>query len=74
MEGEHTMTLVEFLKEFEKVPRATEIIFGNGNLQFYRTKWRGDKLLQIEFNHNTWPSVYDKEEMKEARKVGLFIP
>jgi hypothetical protein len=30
-----------------------EVIFGGGNLEFYRTKQRGDKLVQIEFSQQT---------------------
>ena len=30
-----------------------ELYFGNGNLHFYRTKLRGDKLVQIEFDEDT---------------------
>jgi len=74
MENQHTMRLADFLREFEGVPSETDIQFGNGNLRFYRTKWRGEKLLQIEFDKNTWPSVYDASEMQLARKAGLPIP
>ena len=71
MENQYTMKLGDFLDQFKGVSRDTDLMFGSGNLEFYRTKWRGDSLLQIEFQHNTWPSVYDEEEMKQARKVGL---
>lgn len=39
--------LINHLKVFD--PKS-EIIFGDDHLTFYRTKGRGDKLVQIEFN------------------------
>ena len=43
-------TLREHLKLFSD---DHEVIFGNGNLEFYRTKLRGEKLVQIEFSQMT---------------------
>jgi len=48
------MTVKEFKKEIEGLPDDSEIIFGSGNLSFYRIKRRGDDCFQIEFNE-----VYD---------------
>ena len=39
--------LIEHLKIFDK---DTELMFGSDELTFYRTKRRGDNLVQIEFN------------------------
>lgn len=40
--------LIDHLKVFDK---NSEVIFGNSDeLSFYRTKSRGEKLVQIEFN------------------------
>lgn len=39
--------LIEHLKVFDK---DSELIFGSDELTFYRTKGRGEKLVQIEFN------------------------
>ena len=39
-----------------------ELIFGNGNLEFYRTKSRGPNLCQIEFNQQTWPVHPDNQQ------------
>jgi hypothetical protein len=49
----YKIKLRELLQHLQGVPEGTDIIFGNGNLEFYRTKWRGDNLLQIEFSQNT---------------------
>ncbi|HLJ13435.1 MAG TPA: hypothetical protein VKV15_02990 [Bryobacteraceae bacterium] len=48
--GQKSMKLGDFLEHFKGVPPNTDVIFGSGNLTFYRTKWRGDSLLQIEFS------------------------
>ncbi len=39
--------LIDHLKVFDK---DSEVIFGNEEISFYRTKYRGEKLVQIEFN------------------------
>jgi hypothetical protein len=39
--------LIEHLKVFDQ---DSQLIFGDDQLTFYRTKGRGDKLVQIEFN------------------------
>lgn len=68
---EYTIKLGDFLKELEGLPADTDLIFGAGNLEFYRTKWRGEKLLQIEFNQQTWPLPNEEDNRKFAalRKV-----
>jgi hypothetical protein len=40
------------LNELMALPDDTEIMFGAGNLSFYRLKQRGDKCFQIELNEN----------------------
>ncbi|HBP87147.1 MAG TPA: hypothetical protein DD706_05560 [Nitrospiraceae bacterium] len=49
-ETPYTMTVGELLDYLKNVPPDTDLFFGNGDLSFYRTEWRGDKFLQIEFN------------------------
>ncbi len=49
------MTVGELKAMLENVSDDTRIFFGCFNLAFYRLKFRGDKLLQIEFNQ----TVYD---------------
>ena len=49
-ETPYTITVGELLDHLKHVPADTDLFFGAGDLAFYRTKWRGDKLLQIEFN------------------------
>ena len=44
------MSIKEFIKEIVGLPDNAEIIFGTGDLSFYRVKRRGDSLYQIEFN------------------------
>jgi hypothetical protein len=39
--------LIDHLKVFDK---DSELIFGSDELTFYRTKNRGEKIVQIEFN------------------------
>ena len=49
----HTISLGELRKHLALFSDDCEVFFGSGNLQFYRTKSRGDKLVQIEFSQNT---------------------
>ncbi len=44
------MSIKEFKKEIAGLPDNAAIIFGTGDLCFYRVKRRGDNLYQIEFN------------------------
>jgi hypothetical protein len=52
---EDQITAGELKAMLEDIPDDTRIFFGCFNLAFYRLKWRGDGLLQIEFNQ----TVYD---------------
>ncbi len=52
---QYRITLGELRRHLELFPDDCEVMFGTGNLEFYRTKSRGEKLVQIEFNTNTWP-------------------
>ncbi len=49
----YTMTVAEFkeriLPHINALPDTDEISFGQGDLSFYRPKFRGDHLLNIEF-------------------------
>lgn len=38
-----------------------ELIFGDSDLTFYRTKTRGEKLVQIEFN-----KIYKVKSLEES--------
>lgn len=54
MKKPYTMTVAEFKEriwsQIKDLPDSDEITFGQGDLSFYRTKWRGDHLLNLEFN------------------------
>lgn len=43
-----TISVGQLRQEFEGVPDDWQVSFSG--LEFYRTKVRGDKLIQIEFN------------------------
>ena len=45
-----TVSVKEFKRQIAGLPDNAELIFGTGNLAFYRVKQRGDNLYQIEFN------------------------
>jgi len=45
-----SMSIKEFKKVIAGLPDNAAIIFGTGDLSFYRVKRRGDNLYQIEFN------------------------
>lgn len=53
-----SITVGELRKHLELFSDDYELFFGSGNLEFYRTKSRGDKLVQIEFSQNTWPDIH----------------
>jgi hypothetical protein len=57
---EDLMTVGELKRALEGAHDDDKVFFGCFSLQFYRTKYRGDNLLQIEFNQ----SVYDDETGK----------
>lgn len=48
MNDENLMTVGELLDRLQNYPRDTKIYFGG--LDFYRLKWRGENLVQLEFN------------------------
>jgi hypothetical protein len=50
---EYRMSLGDLRKQLELFSDDYEVTFGSGNLKFYRTKQRGDKLVQIEFAQQT---------------------
>ena len=50
MPGPKTMSVADLKDELSRLDNDDEIYFGNGNLSFYRMKYRGDKLVSIEFN------------------------
>lgn len=45
-----TITVKEFKRHIAGLPDNAKLIFGTGDLAFYRVKRRGDDLYQIEFN------------------------
>ena len=47
---DYRMNLGDLRANLELFPDDYEVTFGSGNLKFYRTKQRGDKLVQIEFS------------------------
>ena len=56
------MTIGDLKRHLSVFNDDYELTFGTGDLTFYRTKLRGDRLVQIEFNE-----IYEVEEMEEAR-------
>ena len=56
-ETPNRITVGELMEHLKHAEPETELFFGSGDLTFYRTKWRGDNLLQIEFNE-----VYSLDE------------
>lgn len=54
MKNPYTMTVAEFKEriwsQIKDLPDSDEISFGQGDLSFYRPKWRGDHLLNLEFD------------------------
>ena len=58
----HSITVGELRRHLEVFPDDYELFFGDGDLAFYRTKMRGDNLVQIEFNSHTWPPFRDHND------------
>ena len=54
-----TTTVGELREALKVFPDDWQVIFGCEELEFYRTKARGEKLVQIEFNQIVY-SVGDK--------------
>jgi hypothetical protein len=50
---EYTMKLGALRRHLDGLSDDFDVIFGQGNLEFYRTKLRGEKLVQIEFSQMT---------------------
>lgn len=48
-----TISLGQLRAQLEVFDDDWQVFFGAGNLTFFRTKARGDKLLQIEFSEDT---------------------
>jgi len=53
-----TTTVGDLRRALEVFPDDWQVIFGCQELEFYRTKTRGEKLVQIEFNQ----TVYTNDE------------
>lgn len=50
------MTVGELKSHFEGIPNDWQVIFGCEELEFYRVKQRGERLVQIEFNQTVYTS------------------
>ncbi len=50
---QYRMELGRLREHLKLFPDNYEVMFGNGNLEFYRTKLRGENLVQIEFSQLT---------------------
>ena len=50
---EKTITVGQLREHLKMLPDDYDLFFGNGNLEFFRTKMRGDKLVQVEFTQST---------------------
>ncbi len=47
-DGEMLITVGQLLEQLKHYPPETRLSFSG--LDFYRLKWRGDDLVQVEFN------------------------
>lgn len=61
------ITVGDLRRHLQHFPDDYELIFGSGNLEFYRTKLRGETLVQIEFSQNT-DMVPDPPSSQNSRK------
>jgi hypothetical protein len=50
---QYTMTVGKLRDDLKLFPDDFDLFFGDGTLEFYRVKERGEKLVQIEFNQMT---------------------
>ncbi|MGS3448538.1 hypothetical protein ACB376_11100 [Klebsiella electrica] len=50
--NQQLLTVGELLDQLKHYPRDTKISFSG--LDFYRLKWRGENLVQIEFNQQVY--------------------
>jgi len=48
-----TITVGELRNHLGSYADDWNLVFGNGNLHFYRTKQRGEHMVQIEFDEHT---------------------
>lgn len=62
-----TTTVGELRKALAAYPDDWQVIFGCRELEFYRTKQRDTKLIQIEFNQ----TVYARED---GTIIGDLLP
>jgi len=44
------ITIAQLIQDLEIFDKDSILVFGDDELSFYRTKRRGNKLVQIEFN------------------------
>lgn len=56
-ELDELMTAGELKSLLMNIPDDAKIFFGCFSLRYYRIKWRGDNLVQIEFDQ----TVYDDD-------------
>lgn len=49
-----TTTVGELRQALKNYPDNWQVIFGCEELEFYRTKRRGEELVQIEFNQTVY--------------------
>ncbi len=52
------MTVGEFRERLADMPAEAKLYFGAPSLEFFRLKWRGPGLLQVEFSQ----TVYEDEK------------
>ena len=71
---EYTITWGELLRHMKAAGATedTDIMFGGGNLEFYRVKHRGENLLQIEFNQLTWPLANERDNAEYEKRVAEY--
>jgi hypothetical protein len=50
---EHRITVGQLRNHLKLYPDDFDLIFGGGNLKFYRVKLRGQNIVQIEFSQTT---------------------
>lgn len=49
-----TITVGDLIEQLRGYDPNHEVMFSGGQLEFYRLKQRGPKLVQVEFNQNVW--------------------
>jgi hypothetical protein len=58
------MTIGELKEKLKGLPDDYQIIFGCEELEFYRLKIRGEKLVQVEFNQNIYKDPPDSKMVR----------